>query len=196
MPAQVAAVATGTGSAPVPVAVPDGTVDGDLLVAINVSDWGTLAQNSLPSAFTSLTTATYDGGSNGAHIAIGWRWAASEPASYTFPTDGDGDNVAGILRITGADAGPVIVEGTPNPAAQTALSIVPTGTDDLLLTYHAGEQSGGGENTWTAPEGMTAWINEQSNTWATLGMFSLSPCPNPSGDRLAGISFFSLDIGA
>lgn len=189
MSATVAGSASGSGTANFTVSVPTGTANGDLLIAVNASDWSTLALEDVPAGFTALTTSRYDGGSNKVHIALGYRIASSEPASYTFAGGGGADSAGAILRITGHETTPTIAQVAPvalvaGSGAVSAPSINPNGTDDLLLCMACTDgASGGGAITWTAPSGMTKQIDKQSNTFTSLVVASLQSPSTPSGTK-------------
>lgn len=183
-----------------PVSVPTGTVDNDLLIGVVASDFGTFAGNVLGTGWTALTTSTYDGGTNAFHIGLWARVASSEPASYTVSLDSS-DSVSAILRITGWDLSSGIAGAVKQVAPSTtgtgttAPSIVPAAANDLLLTFHAAENSAGGARTWTPPAGMTEWVDRQSSTWTTLEVCALENPANPSGTQTATPSA-AVDTGA
>jgi hypothetical protein len=188
----VAGVESGDGTSNFPVAVPAGTTDGELLIGVVASDWNTLANNTLPLAsWTALPTSDYDGGTNQVHVGLFYRVASSEPANYTVTIGGGADTVGAILRVTDADSTPVIAEVAPNTftagaGATTAPSVVPNGSNDLLLTFHVSDgASGGGTLTWTPPSGMTDHVDRQSTTWTSLQVSSLQSPSNPSGTKTA-----------
>lgn len=190
MAATVAAATSGSGTNNYAVAVPEGTVDGDLLIAVNASDWSTLASCGVPAGFAALTTAQYDGGTNQVHIALGWRDAASEPGSHEFPGGGGADSSGALLRITGHDTTPVIVEVAPvavtaGTGAINAPSLTPSGADDLLICIGVVDgANGGGTLTWTIDgAGLTEHVDQQSGDWTSLVVGSLSSPPSPSGAR-------------
>ena len=198
----VATSASGSSnSASYTVAVPTGTANNDLLIGVCANDFGTFAGNSFPAGWTALSTSTYDGGTNGFHLGLWGRIAASEPANYSISHDSS-DSVAAILRITGWDlasglAG-AIFQVAPNTAdfGVTAPSVANGGTDTLLLTFHGGEDgTSGGARTWTPPSGMTEVIDRQSTTWASLEVNYLQNPTNPSGTRAATPSA-SVTLGA
>lgn len=172
------------------VAVPAGTANGDLLIGVVASDWGTDAGNAFPAGWTKLTTASYSAGTNAFHIALYARVASSEPATYTVALDAAA-SVAAILRITGWDSAAGIATAVKQVApsttgtGRTAPSIVPAGTDDLLLTFHGAEISGSGANTWTPPTGMTEDVDRQSTIWTSLEVTHLASPSNPSGTKAA-----------
>lgn len=193
MVAAVASVAAVTAqSVDVVVPVPAGTTNGDLLVAVHASDWGTLASHPVPAGFTALSTSSYDGGSNNLHIAIGYRVASAEPASYTFANT-DADAVCAILRVTGHDTTPTIAQVAAagfalNTTAVAAPSITPNGANDLLLTFYIAEAGFAGATSFTAPAGMTEQVDLQSTSWTTLAIDSLASPSSPSGTKTATFS--------
>lgn len=181
------------------VNVPAGTVDDDLLIAVNVSEWSTFANSSVPAGFTPLATSSFDGGSNGAHVAIGYRLASSEPASYSFGSGSGSSNSGAIIRVTGHEGTPTIAQVAPindgTAAEFDAPSIVPNGADDLLLVFHGGE-AGDTVATWTPAAGMTEEVDHpNSGGYATLLVSSLASPPNPSGVKTALISSGGTQIG-
>lgn len=201
MPATVDGVASANGTSNytcnVPARTSDGTSpNGDLLIGVVASDWNTLANNTLPLAsWTALTTSDYDGGSNQMHIGLFARVASSEPANYTVTIGGGADSVAAIVRVKDWDqaagiatavkqiAPAVIAAGT---GAMAAPSIVPAGSDDLLMTFYSVDgANGGGTLSWTPPSGMTEVVDRQSTTWTSLEVASLQPAANPSGTKTA-----------
>ena len=190
----VAAVASANSTTnDVVVAVPAGTTNGDLLIAVNASDWSSFANNDVPAAFKTgtggitLGTSDYDAGTDGFHMALGARIANSEPANYTFPVGPASGNVAAILRITGHDSTPVIAQVAPSTTGSGAQapSIVPNGSDDLLLTFHGAETTSGGSRTWTPPTGMTEVVDRQEDIWTFLLVAKLQNPSNPSGIKTA-----------
>lgn len=187
MSAGVATVTSNTGTGNYLVNVPASTANGDLLIAVNASDWSTLALEDVPAGFTGLTTSRYDGGTNAIHIALGYRIASSEPANYTFAGGGGSDSAGALVRITGHDSTPVIVQIAPTSfvagsGATNAPSLNPNSTDDLLICIGVADgANGGGALTWTAPSGMTEHIDVQSSTFTSLTVASLQSPSTPSG---------------
>ena len=169
--------ATGHGSSTsYTVNVPAGTQDGDLLIAVSASDWETLADHAVPTGFTALSTSSYDGGSNSIHAAIGYRIASSEPANYTF-TDGvsaGSDNAGMIIRVTGADATPVIAQVAPTAITAgtgtvTAPSPTPDSSSDLIIVAVVTDGGDGGGSVSWSWHASCAEINEvQSTTFTSI----------------------------
>lgn len=189
MTATVASVASNAAAVNYTVNVPAGTVNGELLIAVNASDWDTLANEGVPAGFTALTTSSYDGGTNAVHIALGYRIASSEPASYTFAGGGGADSAGALLRITGHDSTPTIAQVaagalTAGSGAVSAPTITPNTATDLLLCFACTDgANGGGALTWTPPSGMTEHIDVQSSTFTTITVASLQNPSTPSGAK-------------
>jgi hypothetical protein len=196
MVASVAAAAQGaSGGGNFTVARPAGTANGDLLIAVNSSDWNTFADSNVPASFTTagggltLSTSDYDAGANGYHLALGARFANNEPASYTFPGGANADPAGGVLRIIGFDTtqtlANLIKEVAPAVIAANAAvgapSIVPFGPDDLLICFAALDGQGPGALTYNPPSGMAEHIDIQPTTWNALTAASMSSPSNPSG---------------
>lgn len=186
----VASVASNnSNSASYTVAVPTGTTNGDLLIGVVASDFGTSAGNAFPTpAFTALTTSSFDAGTNAMHVLLYARVASSEPASYTVSHDSS-DSVGALLRITGWDSASGISGAVGQVAAAaslTAPTITPFGGTDLLLTFHGAENSSsGGTFTWTPPSGMTESVDRQSTIWQGLEVNWLANPSSPSGTKTA-----------
>lgn len=191
MTATVAAVSSANGTSNYTITLPSGTTNGDLLIGIVASDWNTLANNNLPLAsWTALTTSDYDGGTNAMHVAINYRIASSEPANYTVSIGGGADSAAAILRVTGHDGTPVIVQVAPTvvsagTGAINAPSLTPSGADDLLICIGAVDgANGGGALTWSdTAGGLTEHVDRQSTTWTSLKVGSLANPSSPSGAK-------------
>jgi len=187
--ATVATVASNAAAVNYTVNVPAGTANGDLLIAINASDWDTLANEGVPAGFTALTTSRYDGGTNTVHIALGYRIASSEPANYTFAGGGGSDSAGALLRITGHDSTPTIAQVAPNAltagaGAVSAPTITPNAGNDLLICIACTDgASGGGALTWTPPSGMTEVVDIQSSTFTSLTVAYLQNPSTPSGAK-------------
>lgn len=183
----MAGAESGIGSGQYQVNVPAGTQDGDLLICAKASDWGTLANNQVPTEFTPLTVSPYDGGENNVHIALGYRVASTEPASYNFQANSGADSVGAIIRVTGADTSTAIREVAAQ-SGLTAPSIVPATPEDLLLTFHVAVVNSGGERTWEPPPGMTEIVDRQSDVWCCMMAAGLEGPTSPSGGKTATIS--------
>lgn len=193
MTAQVVTVASGNGTGSAySVTKPSGTVNGDLLIAAAASDWGTLAASTVPTGFTALTTSDFDGGLNAVHLALGYKIASGEGASYSFPVGASADHVAALLRIDGHDPAGVISQVAPvtissGSGAIAAPSITTGRTDDLLLCFGVVDGAGGGSGgaiAWTVTgAGLAEQIDRQSGSWTSLGVGSLQDPSTPSGTK-------------
>ena len=183
----IAATSSNAGSTAFAVTAPTGTTNGDLLIAVSASDWGNFSENGLPAGFTPLTTAQYDGGFNAVHLAVGYRVASSEPASYAFPVGGSSDTVGSIIRVVGAEPATTIVQAAPTAfvsgtGAVTSPSITPAGTNDLLLGFAVSDSSNvGGVFSWSTFGGAAVDVTRQSSTWTALGVGHVSSPSSPSG---------------
>ena len=195
-PPVLAGAASNAGNTDYAVSVPAGTVDGDLLIVLVASDWDTLANNPIPTGFTSLPTASYDGGSNAHHLAAGWRFASSEPASYTVVIGSGTDSAAAILRVTGAEGTPTIVQAAGSgfvagSGTVDSPSLSPNGATDLLIAWAAPDgDNGSGAVTLTQPPGMTLETQAESGAWQALAVASLQSPTDPSGTKT-----WTLDTG-
>lgn len=170
-----------------PVNVPAGTVDGDLLIAINVSEYSTIANSLVPAGFTRLTTSEYDGNTHGLHLSLGYRVASSEPASYTFASGSGSANVGAIFRVGSHDAAVVISQTTP-AAGRSAPPVALNGTDDLLMTFHITRTGGSSTLTWTPPAGMTERVDLTRGNYVSLSANTLES-PASAQSRTAVGSF-------
>src|SRR6478735_6813500 len=183
---------TATGTATFNVAKPAGITAGMLLIAVRSSDWDTSANQPLPTGFTKLNTASYDGGTNQMHLQIGWKIATgSEPANYSFTVGASSDCVGAILAIDGMDGTPVIVEGTPiahTSSTYNAPSVTPNGTDDLLICALTTENGNNATAiTLSAPSGMTQQTFAQSGgSWTAMNVSTLASPSNPTGVKTFG----------
>ena len=125
----------------VAVNVPSGVVNGDLLIA----EIGAVNQTAAFPTETGWTLALAVDGTNGPnYLGIFYRYASSEPASYTF-TGGTGTTyIEGyIIRVTGAvtSGNPFDALGAGNSISTTTLStassITTATANDLLFQFSA-----------------------------------------------------------
>jgi hypothetical protein len=151
------------------VAVPSGTVNGDLLVLFACNE----ATNhfSTLSGWTILQTDTTDGAAD-CDGAFWWRTASSEPASYTLTITGGSSYVglisAAMFRVEGFNtASPIrtsaltktTTAATTSPAPGTLTGV--TATDLVLIGYGYG----GGTKTSAAP----TMTYPSTGSWTHLG---------------------------
>lgn len=98
----VAAVASNnSNTAGYQVNVPTGTVNGDLLIGVVASDFGTFAGNALGTGWTELTTSEYNGGTNAFHVGL---WARVRPRNPR-PTRCRTTALTPWVRSSGSPAG-------------------------------------------------------------------------------------------
>lgn len=112
----VAARSEGLGTDPV-VAVPSGTQNGDLLVAVGVCGAG--------QTITAPAGWTTHGSSLGTQAPLWTRIASSEPANYTFVTSGSVSSVVQITRISGQAASSPI-DAASGHFTTTGANVIPS----------------------------------------------------------------------
>lgn len=166
---------TGSFTCPKPV----GTVSGHQMIAVLVTDVGTVAQQTLSGGSswgTKLATATY--GSDTIQVSV-WRKIAggSEPNNYNFGQNNSSDGVAFIISIENSDTAvePAFdfIIGT-NQREYITPSVDPFGTNDLELRFVGGTwpQSFTSVN-WQSPsesEGFTEWVDRQSGDFTNAAL--------------------------
>jgi hypothetical protein len=133
---------------------PTGTADGDLLVVVAYLEADTNTWSSVGSGFSSITTQANTGSFL---LQVWWKWAASEPASWTWtPTSSNWRTVVCAAYSGGGGSGsvPDVSGGSQgdgiNPnTSQTAPSVTTTAANDML-TFAYGNFNG---NNVTATTG-------------------------------------------
>jgi len=198
-------VASTSGAGTFAVNVPASVGDGDLLMAVLISNGSDEGNNSLPAAFGTPVQSDDQGSSNAAEIAIGLKIASSEPASYTF-TNADGGKAVGLIaRITGHHATAYLDASgkntgsgtTPQSPAVTAtvadtlriritterqaqdVSSFPESNDQIDEHSAAGNRCGIG--ICTAPQasagstGTADWTLDSSENWAAFTIVIAPP---------------------
>lgn len=136
-----------------------GTQAGDVLLAIHVEDFLTLADMTAPTGTAGTWTeqTSVDLGTNNTHMKIWSRTVSSGGAQTVTVASHSGDEVllhvyvlAGVNTVNDGTASG---SGTVTTNSMVAPSVSPTGSDDLLICAWA---SGGSDLTAvTAPAGMT-----------------------------------------
>lgn len=165
-------VSDGSSNTTITVNVPTNVVNDDLMIAVihcnNPANPGSITP---PSGWTQI--ASNWGGNGGFLVAtwIGWRKAASEPASYawTFTAAGQ-DDEGWIFRVTGADTTtPVDVAGTftsdtvLNPVAPS----ITTASANALAVWVCGGKNGSNlaaDDTSVKPSAATQIVFKKSRT--------------------------------
>jgi MSHA biogenesis protein MshQ len=181
-------------AASISLALPAGTLPGDLLLAVVGHQGGTARNMTPPAGWTAVPSADYAQATN-ARIHAWYRFAGSdEPASYTFTlTGGSGqDTAGGILAIAGASAaGPIAASlgqanGT-NSTSVTAPSVAPSVANALLVFGG----SANGAVTFTPPAGMTEQLDRgTTGTYKVATAVATQPlaAAGATGTRVATIS--------
>lgn len=134
---------------------PVSTASGDLLVYAIAQGDSVIANLTAPAGWAPTSSA--NGGS-----VTGKLWTkvagGSEPSTYDFPYSSGADVTAVMIRVTGADTTPTLVQavGTagPNGGACDSPSVPPTGADDLLIVVMSAA-CGGTTLVETDPSGTT-----------------------------------------
>jgi hypothetical protein len=148
----------GTANSCVP-APPAGTTAGDLLLAVQTSDYrGTLTEMAAPSGWTELANNS-DRSSDVGFVKV-WQKVAtsSEPASYTFADSASATSDVVIVALTGYDSTqPLSVSPTWNSGGAQSTHVAPSinaASGDMFITaYVAG--TNGTTRTYTGPSAMT-----------------------------------------
>jgi acid phosphatase len=158
-----ASVATVVNSSPtslLTIGMPNGTTQGDVLVACLALNGGGVAANGVPIGWSTIATVT--GVSNPRIFGYVRVAGASEPGSYTWTLSSAVKNGAGIARYVGVDPTQPL-DGTPTTAAAASgtsatLPGVTTSTPNTMLVGCVGINSSSNGATITSPAGMTqAW---------------------------------------
>jgi len=137
----VAVASSSPDTASIAVSKPSGTVSGDLLIGVIVTD-GNAGTLTSPSSWTPIDSGTADPGGTANQVTLGaWHKIAggSEPPSYTWSWTNSEAVYAFIIRITGHDVSdPIDVWGVAT-GSSTGASItvtspsVNTNVDDTLV---------------------------------------------------------------
>lgn len=166
----------GFGNSATTIAVPSGTTTGDLLVLILQVSKESLSAPTTPTGFTQVgATATVGTGANGAS-KVCYRFAASEPATYSISQTGGGTIVPFMYALSGVDT-TTPFDVNPTWAASTAgtTAVAPSITTStpgaVLLTCHAVLGSTG-PNSWSTPSGMTVGVVGRSGNYENAAVFS------------------------
>ncbi|MEU7741971.1 hypothetical protein [Nonomuraea sp. NPDC049158] len=145
-------------------------VAGDLMLAFQSADTGTLANMTTPTGgatWSLLTSRTWGSGAGG---KVWWKFADSaEPSTYGFAQGSGADGVTIIASISDTSTSlPVFADTGSDVASATVAtpSVTPTGADDLELRFATAAGSGGAV-TWTSPATYTQQTQVQSTTFTT-----------------------------
>jgi uncharacterized repeat protein (TIGR01451 family) len=140
---------------------PAGTAQGDLLIAIMVTD-GNNENLSSPGGWTPIT-----GNVGSQHTSRSWYKIAGvgEPANYTFTVGSTEHITLGILRVTGHDpAAPINVSGTNtgSTATPTCPSVNTTVGNTMILRYYGADDDDYTGDDTGYPPGHTGIYRRQS----------------------------------
>jgi hypothetical protein len=152
---------------------PPGTVSGDYMVAINLSDWGVAGDMGNPTGGASwgspLVNQSY--GTNRGHIKVWGKYAdGSEPSTYGFTKHSTADSVLVVLTIrdVAAASTPVIeFDLVSNTALVDTPGITPLTPNDFEIRFAGGVASGGTLASWESPDGLGEIVDLDSNGYAT-----------------------------
>lgn len=164
-------------SSTVPVDVPAGVADGDLLVAVTHANL-----NYAPQALSGWTLA-YSDSTSAPGIGIYTRVAASEPSSYSFAFSTSTGIRGSIIAFKGASSLPnigAVGRSSGTTATAPSISLDPDGALISILT------SGTASSTIvTPPSGMELIFATDDGSGSPVQAFYwLNPAPaSPSGDR-------------
>ncbi|WP_031165977.1 hypothetical protein [Streptosporangium roseum] len=162
------------------VSKPTGTVSGDVMYLLQVSNSIDDADLGTPTGGATWTLVTTLGADSSFCIAKLWRKTAggSEPSTYTLTQGSPDDSVAIVISLVDASTSAPVVATDLGDFGTTTISTpstTPTGPSDIDLRFVAayGVPSG---TTWTPPAGYTerADIQSADNPTASLATKALS----------------------
>lgn len=165
----VSSVASGTtGSYSCPR--PTGTTAGDLLVAFQVADYGSIGQLTAPSGWELVDQASATSDQVGVLYVKLWTKTAtaSEPASYAFGQDSDADGGVVIVALSDAALGAHDKSVSTTSGSSVTTPSVTAIAGDIELRFAAGSPDPGGSRSWTPPAGTTEHADRQSGIYATF----------------------------
>ena len=156
---------------------PTGTAEGDLLIAVHVSDFdGALSSMEAPAGW-SLVGSRDAAVTREPYVKI-WRKIAtsSEPTTYSFPDNDSAHSALGILRIEGHDPEQTLTAVFSSGTGSTS-HVAPSVTgvaDGLLVTIHTADTSSVSMSYTAAPPGMTERVDVAlaSGGYVVLGVFT------------------------
>jgi hypothetical protein len=141
------------------VTKPAGVIDGDIMVAAIGIDGGSGVSITTPPAGWTLARRTDNGTAIG--LAVYYKVAASEGASYDWVFDTKAKHSGGICAYYDNDAAPFDQENGQATASSTdhaAPTITPTVSNTMLVASYVI----GALQTWTADAAMTERVDESS----------------------------------
>lgn len=163
-----------------------GTVtDGDLLVAVLSSDFGTVAAMVASTGTWTEKLAQGSSGS-GAKAKVFLRTAASEPTSWVFGQGSGSDGIVTVIALRGGDNTPANIigaiqsTGTTTSTTQTTPTVDHAGVAGSILLLGATIDSGGA-NTWTPPGTTSEIADAQPTTFTSHTVAYLASPADPTG---------------
>ena len=199
-PAKVVGYATGTSNTTTLTATKadleaslGGTLaDGDVLVAMQCSDAGALADMTASTGTWSTPLSHLN--SSVVLVKVWGRVAASEGASWSFGQASGADGVVTVVAVRGVDLDTAVGSITTS-AASTSRSI-PTvdhaGITGSVLLAGAAMDGNNVAVTWAVPTGWAELADAQSTTWATQAVGALTSEP---ADPTASATFTATSAG-
>lgn len=164
---------------------PTGTVDGDMMLAFQMSNWDLQSDLTAPAGWTLLTQL--DRGSSNLHLKIWTKPASSEGASYTFSPGPSADSILTINSYRGADTNTANwLYATPVWAAAATSRVAPSVSGapaGSMLTCYALMDGNNNALTSLPPSGMTEASERQSTTYPMQTTAYLASPANPSGTK-------------
>lgn len=122
---------TGGGTS-VPVSVPSGITDGDLLIAFIATDNDSGAAFTAPAGWTTIEGPN---GNNSSAGGVYYRVASSEPSSYTWTVPSSDRRFGAIIRVTGADTLDPINDSASDTDTGLSPAVTTTVSDCLILSF-------------------------------------------------------------
>src|SRR5258705_435273 len=139
---------------------PAGTVNGDVMVAAVAVRPNTVSITP-PTGWTLIQRVDNPNASSSS-IALYYRVASSEGATYTWTLGGNTGAAVATSTFSGVDTSSPINAGagqnTPSGVSHAAPSITPTVNNAMVLSLHSYSSS----NPWTPPAGMTEDVDVSS----------------------------------
>lgn len=143
------------------VAMPTGTVDGDILILWLTMDASALNTVTLPSGFTLRRTASTSAPADVQSVHLATKVASSETGPYACTLNGGAvRNTLIVVSYSGADTGVPLTSinstntNTGDPTTATATAITTVSTDNRIINFTASDDTGG-TTAITQPAGYT-----------------------------------------
>lgn len=160
-----------TAGVTVPVTVTKAAVgavaDGDVLIAIQSADNGSLASMTANTgAWTTILSLDPFASSSGAKVKIWGRVASSEPTSWTWSSGGASDNVVTVLALRGVSLTQIVgqIQSTAAGRSRVTPDVDHANTPGAVMLAGA-VVDGPASTTFTPPGDMNELADSQSTTW-------------------------------